>query len=286
MSPPLNALAINTVHDGVEGLLSLAGDHLRADIKKHADFAQIFDPVMSRLEDSSELIGFRRAMLSMNEARVNFKHHGNVASESTVRRHVDQSLMFAEALTISVFGRRLDSVDLLVFIRSDEARRHLGDSEKKRRLGDLEGAMESLRLGFDALVGDYERRKVWSPMNSLFDTRPSFPPSMSDLSGLGRPFESMLEWIENIDKWVKYLALGVDMRQYAYFQAHTPAITYYAGGRHGVNARASVPLGGKIFERCFKFVVDTALSLAADDFDFDLWAARGARAVSIERPID
>src|SRR6185503_6392474 len=174
--PPLNVLAINTLQDSVEGLLSLAGEHLRVDIRKKVDFIQLFDAVVASVNDPSILTGFRKSMEAMNNARVSFKHHGNPPSESTIRRHVENVRNFMEDLTVEVFGKSLNSVSLLLFIRNEKVRESLEQSRSEWGSGSRQSSMELLRLGFDTLVKDFESRKVWSPGTSLFSTKPSFAP--------------------------------------------------------------------------------------------------------------
>lgn len=276
MPAPLNALAINTLQDSVEGLLALAADHLRASVKNRADFLQLFDAVVAETDAGDNLAGFRQAVASMNTARVGFKHHGNAPSDPTIRRHVDRAREFMEALTESAFGRPLESVGLLLFVQNEDVRKYLEEARARWSSGDRPQAMHALRQGFDQLVRDFEQRKVWNPGNSLFSTKPSFAPRASQFGQLGREFEMLVEWLESIDQLIKHLAVGVDMRRYAYFQAHTPVIIYTING-HIAHHRHDSYDDGDAFERCFKFVIDTALDFAADDFDFDPWTARLSR---------
>jgi hypothetical protein len=275
--PPLNALAINTLQDAVEGLLSLAAEHINVETKKNSDFIQLFDAVAAKLQDSPNLASFRGSMLSLNTARVGFKHHGNTPSEATLRRHVDRGREFMEQLTVAAFTQELDAVSLLVFVRSTQVRAHLERSLREWKAHETLAAMTSLRLAFDSLVQDFEERKVWTPGTSMFTTKKFNSSSSMDAHKAGRTVEDMWRWLEEIDKWLKYVSLGVDMRKYAYFEAHTPTVTYgymNAEPQSFVHEREGISVNEQIYERCFKFVTDTALAFAIDDFDFDAWTAR------------
>jgi hypothetical protein len=211
-------------------------------------------------------------MLALNTARVNFKHYGNASPDAIIRRHADRAEEFVRTLCLHAFGVNLETVSLLVFISNSEVRAHIERSQDALKAGELQTAMEELRLGFDLLVDDYINRKVWHPGKTLFSTKPSFMPAKHDLKFLG--IEKLSDWIDAIDQWVRYLSLGIDMRRYAFFDAHAPRIAHVLNGEYHAYPREGVNLTDDVYKRSFKFVVDTALSFAAADFDFDAWAAR------------
>jgi len=83
---PLSSLAINTVQDAVESILSLAVQTLGGNVASRPDFLQLFDAASS-LDTSNSLSPFRAALQAMNNARVSFKHHGNSPSDTSIGRH-------------------------------------------------------------------------------------------------------------------------------------------------------------------------------------------------------
>lgn len=269
---PINALAINIAQDAVESVLSLVVQHRGGDVKSRPDFLQLFDAAMQRIGSPDELVAFRPSLAAMNTSRVNFKHYGNTTTESTVRRHVERAVDFVRSLCDHALGISLESVSLLVFIQNEQVREHLQESRASWIAGQREEATESLRLAFDLLIRDYTGRKQWYPGNGLFSTEPSFFPSVFQLRDLG--IEKVADWLKRLDSWVTYLALGVDMRRYAFFDAHMPSITYAASGKHFTYHREGVVLTDEIYERCFKFVVDTSLAFTVEDYDYDAWEAR------------
>lgn len=273
---PLNSLTISALHDAVESLLSLCAESLGANVKSRADFIQLFDAVEAALAPPASISGHRSGMNALNQARVGFKHHGNRADERTLRRHLANGENFLADLTSTVFSVRLEDVSLLLFIRNDGAREKLESVGTWWRSGDFQEAMQDLWLAFDELVTDYQARKSWHAGKTLFSTKPSFLPSVFDLKKEGKAAEKAFEWLENLDSWVRILAIGVDARRYAYFDAHTPSGMKVLSGDVHFHWRPDAELSDEVFTRCQAFVVDTALELGEGDFTFDAWAARRA----------
>ena len=276
---PLSALAINPVQDAAESILSLILQTRGGTVANKPDFLQMFDAVAA-LDTSGTLKGFRPAMQALNAARVGFKHHGNPPSDASLTRHVGAGLKFVAAATQTVLGVDISEVSLLVFLKSEQVRQLAAKAAKDWADGHPLDAMASLRLAFDELVRDYTRRKRWYPGKGLFSTKPTGYPNVFRLRESG--LETIDAWLQNLDKWVRYSALGIDLRQYAYFDAHAPTVPYYLDGGRGTNPPEGVVLTDEVFHRSYKFVVDTGLSLARDDYDFDQWEARQAAAVPLD----
>ena len=154
---PLSSLALGSMQDAVESMLSLVVEHEHVVISNRNDFLQLFDAVAATVAGDPPISGYRPGAAAMNLARVNFKHHGNQAEASTIARHLGNSTDLVATLTDRVFGVRLDSISLLLFIRDDETRQHLEDAQTNLNAGKLEDAMTELKLAFDRLIHDYEQ---------------------------------------------------------------------------------------------------------------------------------
>lgn len=278
---PLNSLALGSMQDAVESMLGLIVEHSHITVRNRSDFLQLLDAVAASVEGEPPIVGFRASAAAMNLARVNFKHHGNHAESSTIARHLRSSWDLVDELSRRVFFVRIDEVSLLLFVRDAQARAHLESAQVDWSGGKAESAADSLRLAFDRVVRDYESRKSWHPGKSLFSTKPSFMPSVFDRRDAGKAVDKAFEWLESLDDWVRMLALGVEMRRYAFFSAHVPSSLYTLDGSAHLHRREGVQFDDGAFSRCFRFVVDTALAFAEDDFDFDAWSAkRGAHGVA------
>lgn len=266
---PIHQLALNTMQDFVESSLHVVAESHKITVNGNA-FDNLLENVTKKFP-GTELSGYTVLMKSMNKARVNFKHHGNSSDIREVTAHLTESIEFVRELAKEAYGIDLDSISIVAFIQNEKVKQHLKESEKQWQAGD-EKAMFNMRIAFDELIHDYTHRKLWSPGTTIFNTKPSFMPNTSDLRYLG--MDKIYDWIENIDSWVKYIALGIDMRRFAFFDAHTPNVAYSMNRTPHGNFRNGVEVNEDTYQKCRRFVIDTALALMQDDFDFDPWNNR------------
>mgnify|MGYP000874666950 CR=1 FL=1 len=180
---PINNLAINTMQDVVEATLAIVGEHNRAQIKGK-DFSALFDGTTKSLDNPSEIEGLRSSAIALNNARVGFKHHGNQIRDETLRRHLDTTVTLVNELVKAGFGIELDKISLLLFIKDEQVRTLIDSADGMRSRNDLTEALFRLRLAFDLAIREYESRKTYDGYHSVFETRPSFYPSVFTLKTL------------------------------------------------------------------------------------------------------
>ena len=269
---PLTSLGINFIQDALESLMSVVVDHRQLSISKktQAEFMGLFDAVEKSVDAHAPgtLSGFRRQLNSLNQARVDAKHHGNTHTRSVILRHLEVAEQFANILTTSVFGLAIDEVSLIAFVGSDVARSHLSRALERYEGGDIRGGMAYLRHSFEEVVRDFKERKRKSSTASMYRTSPSPRPSAMSARREGKEVQRLAEWVENMDDWVRILILGIDVRGYAYFRSHTPDIHYRLQGPPQANWKDVPEPTTQHFNRCFSFVLETALDMREDDLVF------------------
>lgn len=273
---PLNTVSISTIHDAVESMLSLIVEaHQVATPSK--DFAKLFDAVSDRTRtQGGDLSGHRGAMIALNNARVGFKHHGNQSNKQTIDRHIANGLNFLADAAVQGLNTSFAEVSLLGFVRDSKVREyiHRADDCSSGGLEDRMLAFQYLRLAFETLVKGYQQSKSYSPGRPLITTKPSFLPSVFDIRDYGgKVGEKALEWLENLDSWVRILVLGIDVQEYTFFLAYTPWVTMMSGGNAYLHWRSGADLSDDIFRRCRQFVVESAIRLGRRDFAYDAWKA-------------
>jgi hypothetical protein len=274
---PLSTLAINGVQDAVEALLGLVIEHRKISVKGK-DFMQYFDAVAGSVP---AIASHRNAMVSLNSARVSYKHHHNILERTSVERNRVNALNFLADLATEALGVDFDTVGLTVLIADEAASRHITAADEHWAAGDRQVALAHLRLAFDQLVDSFVERKL-----TLFDTRPRMKPTGRGLFDDKR-MNYAEKWLEALDKRLKLLMLGVDVRRYLYLDAHAPAVWGRFDGQVRITEHhGAPPPADEVFTRCRQFVVDTALELAADDYEFDPWSAREMRSADEPRFVE
>ena len=274
---PLNAVSISTIHDAVESMLSLIAEVHRVTTRSK-DFANLFDTVSGHMKtQGGDMSGHRSAMIALNNARVGFKHHGNQSNKQTIDRHIANGLNFLADAAEQGLNTPFAEVSLLGFVRDPKVREyiHRADDRSSGAVEDHMSAFEYLRLGFETLVQGYQQSKSYYPGRSLITTKPSLLPSVFDIRDHGgKVGEKAFEWLENLDRWVRILVLGIDVQEYTFFLANTPGVFMTLGGRAHFSWRPGPDLSDDVFRRCRQFVVESAIRLGRRDFAYDAWNAR------------
>lgn len=270
--PPISSLAINGIQDVVESALALAGEKAKADVPPKSDFGRLFDTVAKALGEPPEVVGSRSAALALNNARVGFKHHGNQVRDETLRRHLDVAVSLVGALVEAAFGNKLEDVSMLALVKDEQVRSLLADAEAQARGGDLVEALFRLRLAFDLAVQEYERRKTLDGFHSIFETKPSLFPSGFDLEKVagreGRThLDKIVAWVGRLDEKLRLAIHGIDMQQFAYFDAVAPKAIYLASDHPTISQVEFEEVSEAHFRSGYLFVLDTAIRLAARDYD-------------------
>ncbi len=279
--PPINVLAINSMQDVVESALGAVAEHVRADVKARSDFDKLLDAVTLKLGSPPELAGMRSSAIALNNARVGFKHHGNQLRDETLRRHYDVAVTLVHELVRVAFGTELDDISMLAFVKHEDVRKFIEKADEFAQKNDIINALSYLRSAFDLAVDDYANRKSLDGWRSIFDVSPRSSTHVSGGDwGWERPFREFQGWVEALDKRVKLSAMGIDLSRYAYFDAVAPTHTRLASDERGPHAhvRFENPTG-EHYEASYIFVVDSAIRLAASDFNL-------ARAADKVRPVE
>lgn len=266
---PFSFDSISRAHDAAESFLALAAQFKGVALQKEfLKYWDAFEPVLGRP------LGYKAAMQRMNQARIALKHYGNEPSNVEVERSVVavQELITEECPQI--FGVELADVALADFVQFAPARLLLVSAQNSWGEGEVDEAFADLLDCFDAIIADYEGRKLVGYRTSVFDSALD----LSNLTGFHQRLDrgaakdfadKVIESLVNLDFTVMLIGLGVDFRRYGKFKALMPMVSRNLDGIRHVAARSIN--GGREqedFDFCRDFIIDTALRLS--DFDFDL----------------
>lgn len=229
------------------------------------EFDKLFDDVAAEFD---ALTYHRSPLTALNRARVGFKHNGNEAAESTIERCRVSAMNFLAEASQVCLGQDFDAISLAKLVTYPNVRLAIESAEERWTAGDQHQAMLGLRQAFKTLMNTYEQANRFGA-RGLFNSRPGgSPPRYTTTIKICEPgswgfahANHVDGWLQNLDDRVKLLALGVDMRRYAYLDTHAPHREF----RPDVD-ESPFEVAEHVFHRCHRFVVDTALRLVADDF--------------------
>jgi hypothetical protein len=271
---PLSSRALLSFHDAVEMFLLLAAEHLNVNLSQGVNFNGYFGEIKTH---SNVEMPLRPAMRRMNQSRVNLKHHGSIPSDADLEQFRADVTTFLTDATQMVFHADFSSVDMADLVTQPEAVKILRQAKVQAGQGDHAEALALLSEAFEYLLDDYASRKRTASGTSVFTWWPPstsprhFPPTSTDYDmALARPIHDVFVALEDFQQAMRVMAVGLDYRRYARFQMVVPAIYTNTNGERGVRPVPGLPLGDDEYQMGRQFVIETALHLAALDFDLNL----------------
>jgi len=270
---PLSSRALLSFHDAVEMFLLLAAEHLNVNLTRGVTF----DSYFSEIQASARVqLPIRPAMRRMNNSRVNFKHHGSIPSDADLQQYRADVTTFLTDATQLVFQADFSSVDMAELVTQPEVAGLLRQAQAHAGQGDYTEALALLWEAFDLLVDDYASRKRTADGTSVFTWWPPstaplhYPPISTGEEQLSRRVEDVFIALGDFQQAMRVMAMGLDYRRYARFQMIVPTIGVNMNYERTVHPVPGLPLGDDEYQMGRQFVIETALHLAALDFDLNL----------------
>lgn len=285
---PLSSQALLSFHDTVEMFLLLAAEHLSVNLSRGVNF----DGYFSEIKASSDVeIPLRPAMRRMNNSRVNLKHHGSIPSDADLEQFRADVTTFLTDATQLVFQADFTRIDMVDLVTQQDAADKLRKAETQAGQGDYVEALATLSEAFDGLLDDYASRKIGLNGGSPYAWGPPAPPGLGiRLKGRDHDPEVVkrLEYVNSrvndMQRPMRVMAMGVDYRRYARFKMLVPQILRFLDGRREVRPVPGFQLGDDEYQFCKQFVIETALHLAELDFDLNLAAFYRNRPLRVALP--
>lgn len=294
-SAPYSWNSINALHDVVEMFLVLATQELHVPVNhKKQEFLGYWDEISKKLDSP---LGYKRQMMSVNNARVAFKHHGNEPTQRTIEsaREAVRGLLYDE--TPRLFGVELDQVSMAQFVTYSPARDFLSQAEQ--HWPDQPGhAFADLATAFDELLSDYVDGKHgflaepgWLEAPDLrtattyLQTHGSrrSDSSMLAISALREYDRRLGESLRSLRTGLRVVGLGIDLKRHARFKALTPEVSGRAAGGRSWQEPVGMIRTQEEFDFCVEFVVSTALRLAEFDYEPPRREENAGRGVIVRR---
>jgi hypothetical protein len=273
LAEPIRFAALLTMHDAIELFLCIAAEHLDVS-KKELRFMEYWDVLPSKLTQ-------KEAMRRLNQARVDFKHHGLIPSNIDFEGFRVTTALFLEENTLTVFGRQFDSISLvdLLIVECGAARDNLHNAERQLDENTTD-AVASCKIAFEQILNEHGRKRKallgphWQRNieGVRYLARHGTIRQLKQHAGVDDPLRNFIEIIvravESVEDRVQLLSLGIDGQKYSDFESITPPIRK-SGSDYRVDYRGPRPQLPVITKSkakwCIDFVIEVALNLQGAD---------------------
>lgn len=267
----LGAVSVLHFHDSVELFLQLVATETGSNTSDKTTFIQYFDEVEK--SPSHLVLGQRQAMLSMNKARVAFKHGSNLPSQTTIENIRANVRSFFEENARLVFRIEFETVSLLDLVPYSRCKMHLqraadllGTGDHYTATGEAHIAFIELLSEFGDAVRDEFHRLPYFARHSFAEkhTTGMYPAIDNEV----RRENALMKVVSELTEAMQVVTLGIEYRKYARFIRRKPMIggrqengEYYLFPKQ--DSQKDVPREYARF--CYDFVIEAAIGLQSSE---------------------
>lgn len=275
---PLRSVALFSFHDSVELFLQLTSEFLNIGVER-PNFMDYWNLISEKLRDNQQLPQ-KESMRRLNKARVSLKHHGTFPSKLDLDSYFVTTKSFFEEATQLVFNLNFAEISLANYVQPEIAKQSVLDAEEQIKEGKINEAIDNLAIAYYQILNDYEKTESDRFIHSPF----SFGESMHFLKSfgvrsdrnnppLGKNFSDFVDKvtksIDELQKAIKIIALGIDYRRYVKFNLLVPLIHQTINGKYHIvrnNWYPKYEATKEDAEYCFDFIIE--ISIALQEFDY------------------
>ncbi len=254
-------LAISMSQDAVELLIAAVASYVDAPIKENMSFAGYWDvvPIGKRNPDKREL-PFRANMLTLNKARVNFKHHGTLPAIGEAERFSAHTEQFLRDTTRLFFDRDFDDISMVDLVRNEKVRGKLKEAEAQLAVAEFGNCINSCAVAEKWVSSSFEyliHRVDSGPVNIGSALAGGHQGQQVDIA-----IRRLLECISQIRAFTIANLAGRRLSDFAVFVRIAPTVQESFGGsvtfvRTGAHKLGPLSKEDAVF--CLRYVTDFAI---------------------------
>lgn len=231
---PLSSVAVLSFHDAVELFLVLAGERVGANVPERISFNEYWGKIEPAATTQGLNFSGRRNMDRLNRTRVNLKHHGIVPGSAATQQAKVDTTSFLTENAASLFGVNFDQLNMVNLVTQEFARKRLEQATSHAEEGRFEQGIGETTLAFEDLLDDYSDRKRIRYNATALTFGQRLPHWWSTdrrkiEEVVGRSFyehvEALHKTVEDMQKGLRVMAVGLDYRRYARFSMITPRVS-------------------------------------------------------------
>ena len=262
---PLCIVSILLYHDSIELFLHLACEHHDIDASK-SDFIGYFSLLRTKINLTQT-----ETMRRFNKSRVNLKHHGIMVSKADLDSFKISCQNFFVENTKSVFEIEFDDISLVDLVPYKRVKEHLLMAENELKILNYERSINEITLAFWEMIAEYKEGKI-----ERYGKSPTFHFSLgydlhssSDMYKMDGKIRDLQESfgraLNNIEKTLDILTLGITYQKFAKFDSITPNYTRTYGGCT-LNKWQDIEYNNDNVKWCFDFVIECCIKLQEYDY--------------------
>ena len=259
-------------HDAVEMFLLLVAENLGRQNFQKWEFMKYWQEIPT--------LTMAPQMSSMKNIRRNLKHHGAFPSHDDVDECRINVGTFLTDNTKIQFDIEFSDISLVNLVSFEKARGYLKESQEQLKNCNYYQCLLFARQAFIALLKEFENTKEnWyhSIFNIGQEPRQTYKKVVKAIDK--KEYDRNIVWFDDIDKTVKELrnvakliAIGVDYKRYALFNAVAPNGWRDTNGVFHVRESEEyfnrmVKANEELCNMCINFVIDCAVKLQDSDYD-------------------
>lgn len=268
----ISGFSLMHFHDAVEMFLLLVAENLGRRNFQKWDFMKYWQEIPT--------LTMEPQMSSMKDRRRSIKHHGAFPSHDDVDECRINVGTFLTDNTRIQFDIDFSDISLVNLVSFEKTRGYLKESQEQLKNCNYYQCLLFTRQAFIALLEEFENTKEnW--FHSIFnigqEPRQTYKKTVKAIDK--KEFDRNIVWFDDIDKTVKELrnvakliAIGVDYKRYALFNAVAPNGWRDIYGEFHVRESEEyfnriVKANEELCNMCINFVIDCAVKFQDSDYD-------------------
>jgi hypothetical protein len=292
---PMSDVSLLSFHDSIELFLQLAVEHLDAQkSKSEKTFMDYWGVISAKLQ--GEPLSHKEALTRLNNARVSFKHHGNLPSQMDIESYRAESADFIEVNSKRIFEVDFAFISLVDLISYRTTKLFLKAAESNLKNKKILESLQESAKAFDSLVNEYENSIVMNSYKKPFQFDRGYfdwlDPSRIEFEALPDGREHRLRYdmkefvtkandaLLSIKDTLKAMSLGLDYAAFLRFKTVIPKYSAVGTGEyrfHELRDWEKEKLNSEDAEFCVNFILESALDIQKRHFS----ATSGIRRTAV-----
>ncbi|BDQ64817.1 MULTISPECIES: hypothetical protein [Shewanella] len=228
-----HGLVISLLQDSAEMLIWEMAKRLNISSSSKDGFVSLVD----NIDKNHQKIFFKQQILELNQARVGFKHYGNLPSVSDLPKHINncREFLIENSRSIGIDFEKLSSANL---IRNSGVKKYVLACEEAMRIGNIENALLNISAAL-LILEDFLLNQFPIGVSAVNKIRDSFNVFQSDSHRDAQEFtESIADTFDEIIKSIAFSGAGYSRAEIMHIKSLCYSV-FINGNNEIVSCRSS-----------------------------------------------